>query len=140
MKTLMLVAPTFVAGLLLLIGGCAPDDANSSTDAVEPATVVQAKQITRLLEKGVQVRNVYRVRSVEHPNAWYLAGRVYGAGAIDGGVAVWFLSDRPGEIETLRSVDTMADACSYAPLETETQLSWKDEEVQRLEAYVAARR
>lgn len=127
-----------VVALLIVIMGCTPNRTGATSEGIEPATPRQVEQITQLLEEDLRVQNVYRVRSADHKGAWYVAGRVYGAGAIDGDVAVWFVGGEDRAARLL-AVDTMADACSYAPVEAEAALSWADAEVKRLEAYVGSR-
>ncbi len=105
--------------LFLLVGACRSDGPPSSFEGIEPATTLQIEEIALLLEEDLRIRDVYRIRSADHSDGWYVAGRVYGAEAIDGAVAVWFVSEAAGAVDRLLAVDTMADACSFAPLEAD---------------------
>lgn len=71
--------------------GCKPEPSGILVSGIEPATSGQIHRLGGILEHGLTLRNVYRIRSNERRNAWYVAAQVYGTGAIDGDVAVWLL-------------------------------------------------
>jgi hypothetical protein len=131
--------PATIAIILLFLSASCERDRQPESMArdIQPATASQIDQIRVLLEEDVQIRSLYRVPSDRHPTHWYVAGWVYGPNVVDN-VAVWLVSEDSGKATQVLAVDTMADACSYAPRETSAEVSWKNTEVRHLEAYVAS--
>lgn len=131
--------PVAIAIIFLFLSAACerePQPANRALD-LQPATASQTDQIRILLKKNVQIRSLYRIPSNGHEAHWYVAGWVYGPSVVDN-VGVWLVSNDPNKGTRVRAVDTMADAWSYAPHETSAAVSWKNADVQRLEAYVAS--
>lgn len=127
---------TIAIVLLFLSTACERDrQPESRSRYIQPATASQADHIRILLEEDVQIRSLYRVPFNGHENHWYVAGWVYGPNVVDN-VAVWLVCDDFGKGTEVLAVDTMADACSYAPRETGAKVGWKNTEVRHLEAYV----